>query len=211
MSRWVVRVAAGMEARSRRAEQSEATRAMLLKVARKLFAERGYAAVGTEEIVERARVTRGALYHHFRDKKDLFRAVHEQLEAEMTEKIGRQLAEGGSSDPLELLAEGARTFLEHTTGPFARVTLVDAPAVLGWQEWRAIDEKYGMGLVLAGLQGAIDAGVIPKQPVKPLAHLMLAALGEAGMLIANAEDPVATRAEVEPPVLALLEGLRASR
>jgi AcrR family transcriptional regulator len=196
------------EQRSRRAEQSEASRAALLKVARKLFAERGYAAVGTEEIVQRARVTRGALYHHFRDKKDLFRAVHEQLEAEMAERIGRQLAEGDASDPLELLAAGARTFLDHTTGPLARVTLVDAPSVLGWEEWRAIDEKYGMGLVIAGLQGAIEAGVVRDQPVKPLAHLLLAALGEAGMLIANAEDPKVARAEVEAPVLALLEGLR---
>jgi AcrR family transcriptional regulator len=196
------------EQRSRRAEQSEATRAALLKVARKLFAERGYSAVGTEEIVQRARVTRGALYHHFRDKKDLFRAVHEQLEAEMAERIGRQLAEGDASDPLELLAAGARTFLDHTTGPLARVTLVDAPSVLGWEEWRAIDEKYGMGLVIAGLQGAIEAGVVRDQPVKPLAHLLLAALGEAGMLIANAEDPKVARAEVEAPVLALLEGLR---
>ena len=91
-----------MEARSRRAEQSEATRAALLKVARKLFAERGYAAVGTEEIVQRAKVTRGALYHHFRDKKDLFRAVHEQLEAEMVERIAGQLAEGSPGDQLEL-------------------------------------------------------------------------------------------------------------
>jgi AcrR family transcriptional regulator len=209
MSRLAVRVAAGMEARSRKAEQSEATRAALLKVARKLFAERGYASVGTEEIVQRAKVTRGALYHHFRDKKDLFRAVHEQLEAEMAERIGQQLAGGNPSDPIGLLAEGARTFLDHTTGPLARITLVDAPSVLGWEEWRAIDEKYGMGLVIAGLQGAIEAGVISEQPVKPLAHLLLAALGEAGMLIANAEDPKATRAEVEPPLLRLLEGLRA--
>ena len=198
-----------MEARSRRAEQSEATRAALLAVARKLFAERGYAGVGTEEIVQRAKVTRGALYHHFRDKKDLFRVVHEQLEAEMAEQIGKQLAEGGLTDPLELLAQGARTFLDHTTGPLARITLVDAPSVLGWAQWRAIDEKYGMGLVMAGLQGAVEAGVIPEQPVKPLAHLLLAALGEAGMLIANAEDPKKARAEVEPPIVALLEGLRA--
>ena len=197
-----------MEARSRRAEQSEATRAALLKAARKLFAERGYAAVGTEEIVQRAKVTRGALYHHFRDKKDLFRGVHEQLEAEMAEKIGGQLAAGGVSDPMELLAEGARTFLDHTTGPLARITLVDAPSVLGWEEWRAIDEKYGMGLVIAALHGAIEAGVIPDQPVKPLAHLLLAALGEAGMLIANADDPEAMRAEVETPLMTLLNGLR---
>jgi AcrR family transcriptional regulator len=198
-----------MQVRSRKAEQSEATRAELVQVARELFAERGYAGVGTEEIVQRAKVTRGALYHHFRDKKDLFRAVHEQLEAEMAQRIGAQLAGEGGADPIELLATGARTFLDHTTGPLARITLVDAPSVLGWVEWRAIDEKYGMGLVIAGLEGAIAAGAIREQPVKPLAHLLLAALGEAGMLIANAEDPKATRAEVEPPLLALLDGLRA--
>ena len=180
-----------------------------MKVARKLFAERGYAAVGTEEIVQRANVTRGALYHHFRDKKDLFRAVHEQLEAEMAQKIAGQLAEGGAGDPLELLRMGASTFLDHTTGLLARVTLVDAPSVLGWGEWREIDEKHGMGLVMAALQGAMDAGVLREQPVKPLAHLLLAAMGEAGMLVANADDPKAMRDQVEPPLLALLEGLRA--
>ena len=193
---------------TRKAEQSEATRAALLRAARELFIMRGYAAVGTEAIVRRAKVTRGALYHHFRDKTDLFRAVHEQLEAEMAEKIAAQLAAGGSDDQLELLRQGARTFLDHTTGPLARVTLVDAPAVLGWVEWRAIDERYGLGLIMAGLQGAIDAGVLREQPVKPLAHLLLAAIGKAGMLVANAGDPEAVRAQVEPPLLALLEGLR---
>lgn len=198
-----------MEARSRRTEQSEATHAALLRVARELFAERGYAAVGTEEIVRRARVTRGALYHHFRDKRDLFRAVHEQLEAEMAATITAQLASGDAADPLELLRMGVRTFLDHTTGPLARITLVDAPSVLGWSEWRETDERYGLGLVTGALQGAIDAGVLRAQPVRPLAHLLLAALGEAGMLVANADDPEAMRDEVEPPLLALLDGLRA--
>jgi hypothetical protein len=91
----------------------------------------------------------------------------------------------------------------------ARITLVDAPSVLGWQEWREIDERHGLGLVTAGLQGAMDAGAITEQPVRALAHLMLGAMGEAGMLIANAEDPQATRDEVEPALLALLDGLRA--
>jgi AcrR family transcriptional regulator len=200
--------AAGMEGRTRKAEQSEATRAALLQVARELFAERGYAAVGTEEIVQQAKVTRGALYHHFRDKKDLFRAVHEDLEAEMAQRIAGQLAGGGASDPLELLRQGASTFLDHTTGPLARITLVDAPSVLGWAEWREIDEKHGLGLVMAALRGAMEAGVLREQPVKPLAHLLLAAMGEAGMLIANAEDPKSVREEVEPPLLGLLDGLR---
>jgi AcrR family transcriptional regulator len=201
--------AAGMEGRTRKAEQSEATRAALLKVARGLFAKRGYAGVGTEEIVLKAKVTRGALYHHFRDKKDLFRAVHEQLEAEMVAKIADQLAASNPSDPVDLLRMGTATFLDHTTEPVARITLVDAPSVLGWAEWREIDEKHGMGLVMAALQGGIDAGALREQPVKPLAHLLLAAMGEAGMLIANADDPKAARDEVEPALLALLEGLRA--
>lgn len=205
----LARVDADVQGRSRKAERSEVTRAALLKVARRLFAERGYAAVGTEQIVQEARVTRGALYHHFRDKRDLFRSVHEELEVEMAQKIAEQLAEGGPSDPLELLQMGARTFLDHTTGPLAQVTLVDAPSVLGWPEWRAIDERHGMGLVIAALGGAMEAGVLREQPVKPLAHLLLAAMGEAGMLIANAEDPKAMREEVEPALLGLLEGLRA--
>jgi AcrR family transcriptional regulator len=197
-----------MEARGPRAEQSGATRAALVAAARELFAERGYASVGTEEIVRRARVTRGALYHHFEDKKDLFRAVHEGLEAELAQTIGAQLAAGGATDALELLRTGVRTFLDACTDrALARIVLVDAPSVLGWREWREIDERHGLGLVTAGLQAAMDAGDIAAQPVKPLAHLLLGAMGEAGMLIANAADPDATRREVEPALLALLEGL----
>src|SRR5215210_7495219 len=115
MSRPGVRVTAGMERRTK-AEQSEATHAAILAVARDLFAEHGYAAVGTEEIVRRARVTRGALYHHFRDKRDLFRAVHEGLEAELADAIGARLGEGGG-DPLELMRIGIRTFLDACTEP----------------------------------------------------------------------------------------------
>jgi AcrR family transcriptional regulator len=198
-----------MKARTRKAEQTEATRSTLVAVARELFAQRGYAGVGTEEIVQQARVTRGALYHHFRDKKDLFRAVHEQLEGELAETIARQVANGPADDPIGLLRMGVRGFLDQCMDPaLARIALVDAPSVLGWAEWRSVDEKYGLGLVMAGLEGAVAAGAIPQQPVKPLAHLILGALGEAGMLIANADDPKAAREQVEPPLLALLEGLR---
>jgi AcrR family transcriptional regulator len=198
-----------MEARGRQEERSEATRARLMAVARELFAKRGYAGVGTEEIVRRAKVTRGALYHHFRDKRDLFRAVHEQLESELAETIGAQLAAGGD-DPLEVMRIGVRTFLDACMEPeIARITLLEAPAVLGWQEWREIDERYGLGLIVAGLQMGMDAGRLRRQPVRPLAHLMLAAMGEAGMAIANAEDPQAERREVEPALIGLLDGLRA--
>src|SRR5215207_1198859 len=97
-----------MERRTRQAEPSAAARSALVAVARELFAERGYAGVGTEEIVQRARVTRGALYHHFRDKKDLFRAVHEQLEGELAQTIGARLADGPADDPIALLRLGVR-------------------------------------------------------------------------------------------------------
>ena len=198
-----------MEGKGARAEQSGATRAALVAAARELFAERGYAGVGTEEIVRKARVTRGALYHHFEDKKDLFRAVHEELEAELAQTIGAQLAAGELTSAVELLRTGVRTFLDACTDrAVARIVLVDAPSVLGWREWREIDERHGLGLVIAGLQGAMETGEIARQPVKPLAHLLLGAMGEAGMLIANAENPDAVREEVEPALLTLLDGLR---
>ena len=177
-----------------------------MRVARELFAKRGYAEVGTEEIVRRAKVTRGALYHHFADKRDLFRAVHDQLEQELVEGIGQRMR--GVEDPMELLNSGLRAFLDACTDPAViQISLVDAPTVLGWAEWREIDEKYGLGLVTFGLQNAMDAGVLRRQEIRPLAHLVLGALGEAAMLIGHAEDPAAARKEVEPPLMGMLDGL----
>lgn len=188
--------------------RGEATRAELVRVARERFAERGYAAVGTEEIVRAARVTRGALYHHFTDKRDLFRAVHEQLEAGLVESIAARI--GSIEDPLELIATGLRLFLDDCTEPaFMRIALTDAPGVLGWEQWREIDARYGMGLVVAALQNAMDAGALRRQPVRPLAHLVLGALGEAAFMIANSADPEQARREVEPPLMGLLDGMRA--
>src|SRR5918992_1442701 len=183
-----------------REERAEATRAALLRAARELFAARGYGAVGTEQIVERAGVTRGALYHHFRDKQDLFRAVHHEMERELMEAIGERM--GQEDDPWELLVTGLRAFLDACTDPaLMQIALLDAPAVLGWAEWREIDERYGLGLVTAGLQGAMDAGVLRRQEIRPRAHLLLAALMEAAMLIAHADDPVAEREAVEEPLV----------
>lgn len=194
---------------STRDERAEATRRALLEAARELFAERGYAAVGTEEVVARAGVTRGALYHHFRDKQDLLRAVHEQLEHHLVTRVGAAMTE--VTEPMEGLSTGIAAFLDACTDPpFIQIALQDAPTVLGWATWREIDERYGLGLVTAGLAGAMDAGAIRRQPVRPLAHLMLGALGEAALFIANADDPAAARHQIEPALLALLEGLRAT-
>jgi AcrR family transcriptional regulator len=191
---------------SRQTERSAATRARLVAAARELFTERPYADVGTEEIVRRAQVTRGALYHHFEDKRDLFRAVHEQLEAELVDSIAKQLAETAVSDPVEALRIGARTYLDACEDPaFARITLIDAPAVLGWAEWRRIDEEYALKVILLGLEAAMDAGMFRRRPALPLAYLMLGTMGEAGLRIANGEGG---RKEVEDALMALLDGLR---
>jgi AcrR family transcriptional regulator len=190
-----------------RAQQAADTRAQLIQAGRALFAERGYAGVGTEEIVARAGVTRGALYHHFEDKKDLFRAVHEQLERDLATSIGEQIA--GVEDPWEALVRGVRGFLNASTDPaLMRIALVDAPVVLGWQEWREIDARYSLGLVSLGLQNAMDRGLLRRQEVRPLAHLLLGSITEAAMMIAHAPDHEAARREVEGPLLALLDGLK---
>jgi AcrR family transcriptional regulator len=192
---------------SRQTDRSAATRAELVNAARELFAERPYADVGTEEIVRRARVTRGALYHHFADKRDLFRAVHEQLEAELVESIGRELAEAASDDPLEGLRTGVRTYLDACEDPsFARITLIDAPAVLGWAEWRRIDEEHALRLIVLGLEAAMATGALRRQPMQPLAQLLLGTMGEAGLRVAGGEG---TRDEVEGALMSLLDGLRA--
>ena len=190
------------------AERSASTRAALIAAARALFTERGYAGVGTEEIVRRAEVTRGALYHHFADKKDLFRAVHEQMEEELVAQIVEAMA--GVEDPLELLLTGARRFLDICTDPtWTRIPLIEAPSVLGWAEWREIDMRYSLGLITAGLEGGMEAGALRRQPVRPLAHVLLAAMGEAGLMIATAKDPKAEREEVEATLVALMGALRA--
>ena len=192
-----------------REERSVETRAALIAAGRELFAQRGYGAVVTEEIVRRARVTRGALYHHFSGKEDLFRAVVEEVERELTERIAGQ-AIGSAGDPWEAMAAGARAFLDASKEPaIQRIILLDAPAVLGWEAWREIGERYGLGLVQGVLEAAMDAGAIARQPARPLAHLLMGALDEAAMYVARAGDVDGARAEMGETVERLLEALRA--
>src|SRR2546423_10939994 len=194
--------------RTTKAEQSEATRAALMGAARPLFAERGYAAVGTEEIVQRAGVTRGALYHHFAGKEELFAAVYEQVERELTERIVRAVPLEGDRDPLGVLRRGSATFLDACLEPeVQRIALVDAPSVLGWKAWRAIGERYGRGVIQAALQNAVETGAIPPQPVRPLAHVLLGAISEAALLIVRSDDVAAARREVGTTLDRLLGAL----
>ena len=192
----------------RREAEARATREALIEAALELFTERGYAGVGTEEIVARAKVTRGALYHHFTDKRDLFRAVFERVESDLMERIGATME--GADDPYELMVGGMRAFLDACEEPAVKqISLTDAPAVLGWQEWREIDNQHGLGLTRVALQSAVDAGVLRPIAVEPMAHLFVAALSEAAFVIAHAERPKKARSEVEQALLQLVEGLRA--
>jgi AcrR family transcriptional regulator len=195
-------------ARTLKANQSEATRAALIGAARELFAARGYAAVATEEIVRAAGVTRGALYHQFADKTELFQAVYEDVERGLMEQIATS-AISAAGDPLAALHAGAQAFLDACEDPAVqRIALVDAPSVLGWERWREIGLQYGFGLVQGTVQAAMDAGLIERQPVGPLAHLLLGAIDEGAMLIARAQDDGTTRAQVGASVARFLDMLR---
>jgi AcrR family transcriptional regulator len=188
--------------------RSEATRQRLVAAARTLFTERGYAGVGTEEIVQAAGVTRGALYHQFHDKADLFAAVAETVHAEIAQRITAGAQADGPTDPMAALHAGVRRFLEVCADPAVeRIVLLDAPAVLGWQAWRDLADRYGLGLLQHALQAAIDAGAIPPQPVVPLAHVLLGALDECALYVARAEDPAAARQECTAILQRLLDGL----
>ena len=194
--------------RTRRAEQAEGTRAALIDAGRALFAERGYAAVGTEEIVAAARVTRGALYYHFEDKRDLFRAVYAVVDTELVQGIAEvALAE---PDPWQRLLAGCDAFLDACVEPaIQRIVFLDAPSVLGWREWHeAAEEASALGVIEFGLQAAADAGLVDLSNVSVFAHLVLGALNEAGMFIAHHDDPNRARDDVAVAMRELLEGLR---
>jgi AcrR family transcriptional regulator len=178
------------------AERREQTRTALLGAARELFAERGFAAAGREDIVERAGVTRGALYHHFASKEELFRAVYEQVEDEL---CGATIAAAAASDdPVEQLRRGSHSFLDAASTPeVRRIVLLDAPAVLPGDVRRELSERYGLGLVRAALQATEDAGRLRIGPVALLAPVVLAALHEAATLIADGADANGVRTVVD--------------
>jgi AcrR family transcriptional regulator len=193
---------------NRRAEKGEATRAALMEAGRRLFAERGFAAVSAEEIVGVAGVTRGALYHHFDGKPGLFRAVLEQVESELTARFAEEAL--SKPDPWEAMVAGLEMFLEVCQDPEVRqLALIDAPSVLGWPAWRELEARHSLGLIRLGLQNLIDAGIAEPRPVDALAHAILGMLTEAGLYVANADEPDVARAEMEEVLRRLLDGLRA--
>jgi AcrR family transcriptional regulator len=168
----------------------------LISAARPLFAEHGFADVALETIVRAAGVTRGALYHHFADKTELFAAVFEQLEAEVAARMTEAIASANQTDPVEVMRLGANFWLDVCSDPeIQRITLVDAPAVLGLARWTEIGDRYNTGLVRDLLATAVESGRIPAQPIEATALTMLGAMREMTLYVARAEHYSKARAE----------------
>lgn len=192
---------------SRRVEHALETRRALLEVAEKAFAEEGYAGVSIEEICRRARVTKGALYHHFDDKQDLFRAVYAQIERRSVGEVAAKLAP--ITDPWERCVVGLSFVLDSVLDRRRQqIMLIDGLSVLGAAEVRAIDMRQGFELLSATLREAMDAGALERQPVGPVAHLLLGAMREAALEIALAPDQEEARTEMGAALQRMIDGLR---
>ena len=194
--------------RRTQADRSAATREALVRAARPLFAAHGFAGVGTEAIVRAAGVTRGAMYHHFLDKTELFAAVFEVVEAEVTQRVAAVVLGGTSADPLEMMLLGTDAWLDACADPeVQRIVLLEAPSVLDWERWREIGLRHGAGLVQASIAGAIEAGAMPALPLEATADVVIGALDEAAMYVARAADQAQAREDVRGVLRRLVHGL----
>jgi AcrR family transcriptional regulator len=177
-----------------------------MEAAQDLFASEGYVDVSIDEICRRARVTKGALYHHFRDKRDLFTAVFEEVEREWADELATLVAE--ERDPLERIQIVGDAFLDACLDPARqRILLLDGPSLVAWEELRAIDAGRGFGLIATLLGDAMKTGQLEPQPVGPLAHLILGAMHEASLAIARDKDPARARKRIGTALSRLVEGL----
>jgi AcrR family transcriptional regulator len=191
---------------SLRAEQVRQTRAALVAAGRRLFGRDGYAATSVEDVAREARVTTGALYHHFPNKTALFETVFEGVHAEMLGASGRAAA--GASDEIEALSLGFEAFLDAVLEPDVQQILVtDAPAVLGLARFTELDERYAFAEIVAALQAATAAGKLSVEDPETIARMLLGALVRGAMLIASSAEPARTRNAVARAIGAMLAGL----
>src|SRR5687767_3123788 len=193
-----------MEVKDTRAAQGAETQKQLRRHARKLFAQKGYSGANTNELVERAKVTKGALYHHFTNKRELYQAVVEDMEQELVERIE---AAGGAKQPLERLSAMCRAYLDACIDPaLPRMLVLEAPVVLGWKTWCNLEQKYEVAAFARCLKE------IPKlqEPAETLAQVILGALTTGARVIATAPDPEAARVQVQQTIDRLIAGLRST-
>ena len=181
---------------NKKAQQSEQMRARLIAKAQRLFEKKGFDAVSAEEIVAAAGVTRGALYHHFDGKEGLFVAIADAAMDRLHQQIGKDAAGAGS--PRDILVSSVSSFLTRTNDQrLQQVLFVDAPAVMGWAEWRARDEQFGLGALISVIENGVHEGQFQTQQPKVSAHLLLSAMIEGALLIAKAPDDTENREAIE--------------
>jgi AcrR family transcriptional regulator len=174
------------------AERTSATRGRLVSTARRLFAERGFAATSTEEILEAASASRGAMYHHFTSKTELFQAAFEAVEDDLTTAVITAALD--ETDPMRQLSVGFAVFLDRCLEiDVQRIVMLEGPTVLGWDTWHELDERYAFGSLKAVLASAAETGRIEADMVEPLSHLLLGAVMQAGMVVARSDDPAAAK------------------
>jgi AcrR family transcriptional regulator len=189
-----------------RTERGKTTRERLIAVGFDLFGTRGYEATSIAAILEAAGLARGAFYHHFATKADLFDAVLDRMIAQLADASAE--AARALDDPVESLRAGCSTWLDNALDPAVqRITLLDALGVVGWDRYRELDEQHTLGRTKATLHRIARAGGLPEESVEMLAHMVLAAVGEAAKLIARAEDPKAARAAGQAALDTLLDRL----
>jgi AcrR family transcriptional regulator len=199
-----------MPGRNRKVEQGDVTRESLVRVAIALFAEKGFAETSTTEIVRLAEVTRGALYHHFTDKEELFRAAFQAIQEGISDRCQTAIAGlGHDAGPVTRLLAGADAFLDACLEvPVQRIVLQEGPLVLGWQRSLRFDDPHcPRRLLIGGVTEAMRAGALAEQPAEPLTHLLFGALMQAGVVIAGSDDQRQARVAMGRAVTSLFESV----
>jgi len=193
--------------RSRREDYSESTRAALVNSAVDLFTKRGYAGTSLDEVAKRARVTKGALYHHFSGKQALFEAVFDAVESQALEPL--QAVRKGPLPPWERALTALRMFIDQCQEPtYQRIVVHEGPVVMGWERWREAEDNFSFGLVRGCLEDLVEAGEVDGVPIETTARLLFGALSSAAMMIAASSEPKKVGAEVELVLVTLLSSIR---
>jgi AcrR family transcriptional regulator len=193
--------------RSRRVDYTESTRQALVDSALELFTKRGYAGTSLEAIVRRARVTKGALYHHFTGKQALFEAVFDQVETVAMNRLSKVVAGDGTA--WERAIAGVQEFVRVCLEPaHQRIVIHEAPVVMGWERWREAEEQFSYGLVRSTVEALLDAGEIEPLPVEVTARILFGALSAGAEAIASSKDKKRAAADVTRTIVAVMEGMR---
>ena len=194
--------------RRTQADRSASTRAALIEAGRRLFAEHGFAGVGTEAIVAEAQVSRGALYHHYADKTALFDDVFQVVERDAAQRLAESAAGNGDDDARTVMQRALDEWFEACDDPEVyRILLIDAPSVLGWSRFRELCLHHVLGLIESLLEVGMADGTFTRQPVRPLAHVLIAAADEAALYIVGSDDRVTAKAEMRAVVGRLFDAL----